>query len=475
MLPKRLVNSWGNGDLMWVEPTHSRALDMLKNPRYAGVYFYGRGTYIRKPDGRIYCTLRPQDQWTVFLPDSHPGYISLETWNKNMKVLEENSQHWKKHHKNSPPREGSALLQGIAVCGKCGKRMTIQYHRIRDKMYPLYICQSDRLRKGGVICQHINGKVVDNKISELLIKTIQPHSLKLALAIQEQIETREKDILTIQKQQIQKAQYESDLARRRYMSVDPENRLVAESLELEWNIKLRDMNDLKTEFDQKNSKRKHLLSQENKEKIRSLVDDFAAVWNDPGTPVRERKRIVRLIIEDVTLTRAEDFLVQVRFKGGATESFNIPIPLPYCLARKTPSPVIDAIDCLLDHHYNSDIPEILNDKGYRTGDGLPFTTAAVNRIIIAYNLRTHRVRLLERGFLKQKDMLQLLEVGHITLKKWRDKGLIKTRSYGNSYRYILYERPSDSNINKLKTLYRREKLKNFGPKQHKKFKEKQYG
>lgn len=297
LFPRRLRKGPHKGDLLWAELTHSRTLQVLHNPRYAGAFVYGRTRTRKKADGGDTFQKRPRDQW-ILLQGVHPGYISWEQYEENQRRLLENSKAHGADRRMSPPREGPALLQGLVLCGICGGRMTVRYHNRCTHPVPDYVCQKDGIEHGKPLCQSINGEQIDKAISELLIQTMTPMALDVALAVQQEIQTRLDDVDRLRRKQVERARYESDLAQRRYLHVDPANRLVADALEAEWNSKLRALNDAQQEYERLCQTDHQTMDGAQRARIAALARDFPRLWQDPKTPDRERKRMVRLLLED---------------------------------------------------------------------------------------------------------------------------------------------------------------------------------
>jgi hypothetical protein len=214
--------------------------------------------------------------------------------------------------------------------------MSVRYHNRGTRPVPDYVCQKDGIEHGRPCCQSINGELLDKTISDLLVQTMTPMALDVALGVQQEIKARIEEVDRLRRKQVERARYEADLAQRRYLHVDPANRLVADSLEAEWNSKLRALNEAQEECDRLR-RADHLAMDETQlERIAALATDFPRVWQNPETPDRDKKRMVRLLLEDVTLVKGDQLAVQVRFKGGATKSFTLPLPLGASLLRKTP-------------------------------------------------------------------------------------------------------------------------------------------
>lgn len=444
LFPRRLKKGPRKGDLVWAELAHSRVLEILHNPRYAGVFAYGRTRTRKRIDGTS-CLKVPRDQWLV-IPDVHAGYITWDEYNDNQRRLRENAQSHGEDRRKSPPREGPALLQGLVVCGICGGRMTVRYHSRRGQLFPDYYCQRDGIEHGKPACQHVNGEGIDRVLGDLLIDTMTPVALDLALAVQQELEGRQQEVDRLRQKQVERARYEADAAQRRYLLVDPANRLVADVLEAEWNSKLRALAQAQEEYERQGRADASRLDDSKRARITALASDFPRLWQDPNTPDRERKRMVRLLVEDVTLVRGEHITMHVRFKGGATRTlFVTPSPgAPEC--RKTKPAVIQEIDRLLDDYTEEEIAPILNANGFRSGTGQPFRRPLVFRLRKAYKLVDRFTRLRNAGMLTLTEMAQRLKLCSSTVKDWRDLGWLRAHRY-NDRGECLYELP-DSDLPK---------------------------
>jgi len=437
LFPSRQRCGLTKGQLHWGPLVHSQALGILHKPRYAGVFTFGRSRVYKTTDGRVNQKILPQDQWHTLLLNTHPGYITWEQYQQNQQQLRECAQAHGQDRKKSPPGEGPALLQGLTVCGICGQRMTVRYHSRRWGLRPSYLCQRQGIEHAKQICQSIQGACIDEAIGELLIEMVEPMTLEAAFAVQEELQSRLEEADRLRKQQVDRARYEADLARGRYMQVDPRNRLVADSLEANWNEKLLALAESQEQYERQRQEDRVTLDEKSKAQILSLVSDFPRLWRDPKTPDRERKRMVRLMIEDVTLTQTEQITAQVRFRGGATHALTLPLPLGWGKARKTSPEVLATIDRLLDEYTEGQIATELNRRGLRTGGGVPFTTLLVGNIRRIYRIKTRYDRLREAGMLTLSEAARKLGVATDTVKIWRRKGLVRAHPYNENQH--LYE------------------------------------
>jgi len=209
-------------EMVWKQLSYSLLMRILHNPRYAGAFVYGRTKCRKGLNGTgTSATRLPMDQWQVVLRGAHPGYISWEQFEANQARLQQNRPTGAIKDAKSPPREGSALLQGLALCGLCGQRMHPRYHVSRERLMPYYVCPRKDTEGGTLRCQHIAGGALDDAVSQLLLEAVTPVALEVALTVQQEIQARLEEVDRLRRIQLERAQYETNLARRRYMQVDP--------------------------------------------------------------------------------------------------------------------------------------------------------------------------------------------------------------------------------------------------------------
>lgn len=438
--PRRLRTGPRKGELVWGELIHSRALQILKNPRYAGAFFFGRARTRKGPDGRHLTEKLPREEWTSLLQDAHPGYISWDEFEENGRRLCENARALGAERR-SPPREGPALLQGLAICGRCGRRMTVRYNAYRGKLVPFYLCQREGIERAESICQVVPGRTIDEAVGQLLVESVTPMALDVVLAIDDELQRRAEEVERLLLQGVERARYEADLAQRRYLQVDPDHRLVADALEAAWNQRLRELEEAQRRLEEEKSK-SSVLSEEKRRQIRELAADFPRLWQDPRTPSRERKRMARLLIEDVTLLKEELITVYVRFRGGATRTIELPLLLCAPDARRTPREIVEEIDRLLDRYTEAEVASDLNARGFRTGTCQPFDVHLVRYIRYAYKLKDRYTRLRESGLLTKQEVAQRLGIAPGTVLLWRRRGLLRGIPYDEKGG-CLFEMPAD--------------------------------
>jgi len=439
--PRLIRPRGGPAEVGWGDLEHNRVTRVLRNPRYAGAFFYGRTRFQKKVEGGGRSRDLPRQEWHTLILDAHPGYITWRDYEENLRRLRENAQ-TRGVEKRSAVREGPSLLQGLAICGVCGSRMTVGYRQRKAGLYPFYICQGprevDRIDKG--YCQRVSGYSLDKAIGALLVETVTPLALEVALSVQQELQSRWDEADRLRRLQVDRARYESELARRRFLRVDPDNRLVAASLEAEWNSKLHALSEAEQNYERQRQADQLKVSSVQREQVLALATSFPQLWDDPRTADRERKRMVRLLIEDVTIGKGEQVRLDVRFRGGMSKTLMLPRPLSYCESHKQNPAMVAEMDRLLDDYNYADVARILNEKGCKTGDGLPLTSPAVGYIRTAYRLKSRFDRLRKRGMLTIFEIARKCGVSTNTISDWRRRGRIRGHAI-NDRNQFLFEDP----------------------------------
>lgn len=318
--------------------------------------------------------------------------------------------------------------------------MTVRYHRRRGVDVPDYQCIGESIQGGTPRCQTVPGAGVDDAIGALLLATVTPLALEVALNVQAELQTRATEADALRRSHVERARHRADLARRRYLAVDPDNRLVADSLEADWNDALRAHNDAQHDYERATATASAALDDAHQARIRALATDFPALWADPATPVRERKRMARLLLDDVTLVKDTEIHVHIRFRGGTTTSLVLPIPPNGWQARQTHPDTFARLDRLLDDHTDAETADALNAEGHRSGENKPFTARIVLHLRRAHQLPSHADRLRVRGMLTPDEIADRLGVHRTTINDWRRAGLLVSHK-ANDKNEQLYEPP----------------------------------
>jgi DNA invertase Pin-like site-specific DNA recombinase len=426
LFPRRVRTGPRAGEILFTALAHHRVLQILHNPRYAGAFVYGRTRQRTVVIGaQVRYRRLPRPEWTVFLPNAHPGYISWEEFEANQTTLQTNAAGYGYDRRKSPPREGVALLQGIVLCGRCGDRMTVRYSVRRGHPVPDYTCQRRGIEFAHRVCQSIPGAAIDEAVSDVVLEAVSPAALEVALEVFEELRTRKAEIDRLRRARVERAREEAELARRQFMLVRPENRLVADHLEQQWNQKLAQTSEAEEEYRRTSEAETADLGDDAKQRIHGLASDLPRVWRDPRTPSRERKRMLHLLVEDITLTRADTLRVQIRWKGGATTSLDCPLPLRAPDLRRTPAATVELVRALATEKTDVQIADALNARWLRSGTGQPFTRILVKHIRRAYEIESWYDHLRHAGWSTVPEAATALGVHPCTAKRFALEGVLR--------------------------------------------------
>ncbi|WP_244374215.1 hypothetical protein [Streptomyces griseorubiginosus] len=269
--------------------------------------------------------------------------------------------------------------------------MTIAYHLRQGREVSDYRCMTHAIQNGGTVCQRIPGPGIEQAIASLLLKELTPLAVEAALKVTDRLSAQAADADRLRSTHLQRTQHRADLAKRRFLAIDPDNRLVADSLAADWKAALREVAAARKDIESARTEAEP-VNEALREKLAQLADDVHRLWHDPGTPMRERKRIARLLITDVTLIKAERITAQVRLSGGRHHTLDLPLPLGGGKLWQTPKPIVAAIDTLLEDHTDAEIADILNQRGLTSGKGLPFHRLMVRDIRQDYQLTSQDSR-----------------------------------------------------------------------------------
>lgn len=402
-LPVRPRSGPFYGELRWALPRAAQIIRILRNPRYAGAYVYGQTQSARQADGTVRLRTVPMEQWHVCIQDAHVGFIDWKQYLRNRATLEGNRAAFLgSDRRTAAPREGAALLQSRVICGRCGRRMGMKYnralpHRNRPARY-FYVCDDEQDRYGRKICQSLRGDLVDAAVGRFVIEALNRKNIDLALAVQAQVEVEFAEADAQRARRIEGIRYEADLARRRFYEVDPANRLVAASLEGEWNERLRELDEACREREDRAAAHDMELSERQAERIRELAGDFEQVWHAEQTGNADRKRLLGLLLEDAALTRdGSEVTIDLRMRGGRSVTLEpVELPKPATQLCKTPPETVAAIDRLLETHRDEGVARELNAMGLRNWKGERFTGMRVGGIRRRNGLANHIDRQIER-------------------------------------------------------------------------------
>jgi DNA invertase Pin-like site-specific DNA recombinase len=393
----------------WGPANYSQILNMLRNPAYAGTYVYGRHerrtALVEGEVKRQHTTRVAQEAWKVCLPNHHPAYISWEEYMANQKKLQANAANFCLPHQRGAAREGSALLQGLALCGRCGTRMSVRYQGTPFRAH-YECCRRKRDDQDTWRCWKIRAEPIDRAVAQLFLETVQPPEIELSLAVAREVEHQAHEVEQQWKLRLERALYEARLAERRYKVVDPEMRVVARTLEREWNEKLSELERLENEYQDARRLKKVDLTDEDRALVLALAKDLSRVWNAKSTTNAERKNLLRILIREVILSpcgderRARSIRIQVVWLTGAVSDFTVAArpPNPWT----TPEESIQIIrDLFSQGRSDAEIVAELTRRGLHTGTHHPWNRSAVRAVRNRLGMRRWTLRRQGRRRLKR--------------------------------------------------------------------------
>jgi DNA invertase Pin-like site-specific DNA recombinase len=424
------------GEITWVEPTYHAVHTTLTHPAYAGAYVYGRTRDERclGPDGALRTRRRklPRDQWEVLIPDHHPGFIDWDTYLANQARIGSNIRPQASQPGAGAVREGSALLQGLATCGTCGRKLAI-FYRGPAKTVPNYYCQGSAELVNGRGARHMNvgGQAIDTAVAEAFLAALAPAAMQACLAAAAELEAGRDAALDQHRRQVEQARYQAVKAERRYRAVDPENRLVARGLETEWNTALQQVADAEAELARRQTARPKALTPAERDAILALGDDLGQVWDAPTTTDKDRKQLLRTLLEEVNITARRDdpdphARLVLRWKGGAITELTVPLRRPQPKIR-TDDDTVDLVRRLAVHYPDAIIAGILNRQGRRTPRGLSYTAGRVQGLRHYWGIPRHQPATsapAEGELLNVAQAARQLGIAPSTLLRWLNDGFI---------------------------------------------------
>ena len=422
-------------EITWVEPTYHAVHTTLTHPAYAGAYVYGRTRKERYLDrsGALRQRSRrlPRDQWEVLIPDHHPGFTDWDTYQANQARIGTNIRPQARQPGTGAVREGCALLQGLATCGACGRKLAVFYSG-PAKCTPNYYCQGSAELVNGRGARHMStgGQAVDAAVAAVFVAALAPAALDACLQAAAQLEDGHDAALAQHQRQVEQARYHAARAERRYRAVDPDNRLVARGLENEWETALRELADAEAELARRQTARPRALTPQEKQAILALGDDLGQVWDAPATTDKDRKQLLRTLLEEVNITLHREGTdphasLVLRWKGGAISELTVPLRRRQPKIR-TDEDTVGLIRRLAVHYPDAQIAGILNRQGRRTARGMSHTASRVQSLRHHWKIPCHQPNDAPREgeLLNVTQAARQLNIAPSTLLRWLNDGFV---------------------------------------------------
>jgi len=422
-LPHQRVDRELGRQIGWRRPSYDALYLILTNPAYAGVYCYGRRRKQVDPiTQRVHVRKRARHEWDVFIPNHHPGYITLAEFEENQRILANNRNRFPRSQ--GAPRRGPALLQGLVLCKHCGRKMRVRY----SKGAPYYVCDAAHRRYGEPICNRASAKRVDTLVEELFLTVVNAETLELSLSYDEQLRQEAALVDQAWQERLQRLEYEADLARRRYELVDPENRLVAHTLETEWNERMMALEEARKTYEAQRLTAYELNS--TLKQMQYVVTHLREYWYAESFSIQDKKDLLRCLIEHVFLeNQGKVIRAQVHWYGGAISELDVPkylfsAPRIYHHVRELARTPTDA-----------EIAAILNQEGIKTLKGKPWTTRRVmdfrrsNAIPSGFTTNAE-LRIPDSDYITSAEAAAQLHVSQATVQKWYRLGVLSGKQDG---------------------------------------------
>jgi hypothetical protein len=426
------MHRFAHGEIEWTIPTYHQIHSVLESPVYAGAYAFGKTRRERYVDehGQTRQRMRrlPQAEWQVLIWDHHPGFIDKPTFENNRERIARNTRP-RAHEAGGAVREGAALLQGIAVCARCGRKLNVHYDGRRAQARPSCYCPGSILVENrGSHCLRVGGVQIDQAIAGALLAALTPAGVKAALQAAEALEQDHDAALTQWRLQVERARYQAERAERRYRQVEPEHRLVARGLERDWEQALTAVAQAEAELTLREQQRPRTLTQAEREQLLALGADLGRVWSAATTTDRDRKQLLRTLIEEVivdVIREERRATLTIRWKGGAITELVVPLPR-YQPPIRTDEDTVALMRRLAVHYDDATIAGILNRQGRRSATGQRFTAQIVSSLRGSWKIprRQPPSDPPDGELLPIARVAEILEVAPSTIHRWLADGFI---------------------------------------------------
>jgi DNA invertase Pin-like site-specific DNA recombinase len=423
-------------ELIWTEPTYHAVHNVLTHPAYAGAYTFGRSRQEKRVSGdgalRVRRRVLPQDEWEVLIKDHHPGFVDWDTYQANQHKIRQNIRPMAHQPGTGAVREGCALLQGLATCGTCGRKLAVYYDG-EHKATPGYYCTGTGQLVEGRGTRHlrVGGVAIDAAVAEAFLAALAPAALQACMEAARQLEEGHDAALEQWRRQAEQARYNAARAERRYQAVDPDNRLVARGLENAWEKALTELAAAQAELARRQAARPKTLAAAERAAILALSDDLGQVWDAPTTTDKDRKQVLRTLLDEVNITIRRDHdaghadLV-LRWKGGAISELTIPVKRKPLSRLRTSEDTISLVRRLAVHYPDAKIAWILNRQHRRTARGLSFTANRVQSLRHHWHIPCHQPtgEPVEGELRNVTQAARELRIAPSTLLRWLDDGFV---------------------------------------------------
>ncbi len=430
--PRRAYGGVWKGKLIWGKLTHGRVLSVLSNPSYAGAYVFGRRRAVKSisKEGEVQARVQrqPMDSWLVLLQEHHPGYISWADYLQNQQMLQQNQTNTPEQCSSGAAREGRALLQGLLLCAHCGRRLSARY-KGNGGIYPIYDCTRRKEdARYSAACVTIQADLVDQALSGRVLEILRPEQVEIALRAVQELERRSQAVDQQWRMRLERLEYQAQLAQRRYEEVDPSNRLVAGSLERRWNDALEELKSAQGELHRDRQQQGLELNEEQKTQLLALAEDLPQLWKSQTTSAQDRKRMLRLLVKDITVEKQSaerQAVLHIRWQGGAVEDLRMELPLGVADKVRYPKALVERVRSLAASMTDAQITATLNQEQLLSAKGKPFTPSMVKWMRYRYKIPTPSLK--QTDELTVKQVADRLAVSAGVVYYWIERGHVPAR------------------------------------------------
>lgn len=440
--PRRAYGGVWNGKILWGRLQHGRVLGLLNNPGYAGAYVFGRHRGVKSisADGQIESKFQkqPMDSWLVLIQQHHPGYISWDEYLEHQQMLKQNQTNQPELCSSGAAREGRALLQGLLLCGRCGRRLSPRYTG-QGGIRPVYECSRRHEDTDySPDCIRLSADLIDQAVSQRILEILQPDQIEIAFRAVQELERRSQAVEQQWRLRLERLEYQAQLAQRRYEEVDPSNRLVAGTLEQRWNEALQAKATAQEELSEHRKQQGLELTEEQKSQLLTLAKDLPQLWKSPSTSAQDRKPMLRLLIKDITVERQQPnrkAWLHICWQGGAIEDLGIDIPLPAPDKVRYPQAVVSRVRALALSMNDAEIVAALNQEGLLSATGKPFNLSMIKWI--RYRHAIPKPSLKQSDELTVGETAERLNVSPGVVYYWIERGLLPVRKLSPGSAYLI--------------------------------------
>jgi len=426
LLPRRAINE---RRVRWVAPDYGSVHDVLTNPAYAGAYAFGRSRQVKTigPDGNVKVSVVkvPMEQWTVCIPEHHPGYVTWDQYLATQARLRANAR--PRGEGGGAAREGSALLQGLVRCGKCGRKMMVKYSGPNGRTHTYLCSRTHQMQATRRPCQTIGGLRLDSTVVDAFLAAVNPAAVDATAAAIDQLETEHAERRRLQLLAVERAEFEAERRRRQFDACEPENRLVARTLEGAFEHALAEAEQQRRALADLDRHRPAPLTEPERRALRHLAGELGRVWKAKSTSDRDRKELLRALLHDVVLNvdRAQHAgTVELFWHGGARTV--LPVRLKFSGIKRTGTrpELVDLVRRLAEHSSDPEIAMVLSKQGWNSPTGLPFTAARVRGIRERAGIPAALRAKPEGCGVSINEAARELGVSTMTIRRWLAEGLL---------------------------------------------------